>query len=200
MVGSSVWRSERISLPIRITGNYLYYNYAEGGETIDVRGPGCAAMTGIRTTQAWGSAAALAGGEIRWERRDRSSASGASSVVARGSVVAQIEGDFAWGRRLHPFLLVNYSGSARYTYGRVGLRWQVSNLEWRDPLTWSLGLEGVGQGNSDTDALQVGGAVECVLVRSRISLSVRGGYKDSASSDGGRRGGGYVGMGVYRRF
>ncbi len=76
----------------------------------------------------------------------------------------------------------------------------MSNLDWRGPITWSLGLEGVGQGNTDTDAVQGGATMECAFIPSRISVGVRGGYKDSASSEGGRRQGGYVGIGVYRLF
>jgi hypothetical protein len=87
-----------------------------------------------------------------------------------------------------------------WDYGRAGLRCQISNLEWRGPTAWSIGVDGVGQGNADTDAIQGGGSLECALVRSRVSLNVRGGYKESASSDGGRRQGGYVGGGIYKRF
>lgn len=188
------------SIPLCVSGNYLYYNYGEAGEVIRVSGPGSAGVIGVRSARPWGTVAALAGGEIRWEKRERDIPSGAGASVARGGVVAQAEAEFVWGRRLRPFLLANYSGSAHYIYGRAGLRCQVSNIDWRGPLTWSLGIEGVGQGNADTDAMQGGAIVECALVHSRISLSTRAGYKDSASSEGGRRHGGYVGVGLYRRF
>ncbi|PYP40162.1 MAG: hypothetical protein DMD48_04455 [Gemmatimonadetes bacterium] len=157
-------------------------------------------LIGVRSTRPWGTVAALTGGEIRWERRDRETMGGPGASVARGGIVAQVEGEIACSRRLRPFILANYSGSARYVYGRAGLRWQISNIEWHGPLTWSLGIEGVGQGNADTDAVQGGATVECAFVRSRISLGVRGGYKNSASSDGGRRDDGYLGAGFYRRF
>lgn len=199
MAGVSFLDGRTISIPLRVNGSYLYYNYGEAGDVIRVSGPGSAGLIGIRSTRPWGTVAALTGGEIRWEKRQREMPNGASASVARGGIVAQVEAEFG-SRRLRPFLLVNYSGPARYVYGRAGLRWQISNIDWRGPLTWSLGLEGVGQGNADTDAVQGGATVECALVRSRISLSIRGGYKDSASSNGGRRHGGYVGVGLYRRF
>jgi hypothetical protein len=200
MAGVSLLEGRAISIPLRVSGNYLYYNYDEAGEVIRVSGPGSAGLIGVRSTRAWGTAAALTGGEIRWERRDREIMSGPGASLARGGIVAQLEAEFAWSRRLRPFLLANYSGSTRYVYGRAGLRWQISNTDWHGPLTWSVGIEGVGQGNADTDAVQGGATVECAFVPSRISLSLRGGYKDSASSDGGRRDGGYVGAGFYRRF
>jgi len=198
MAGISFRDGRTISIPLRVTGSYLYYNFGEAGEVIRVSGPGTAGLIGIRSTRPWGTVAALSGGEVRWEKREHEIPGGAS--VARGGVIAQVEAEFAWSRRLRPFLLANYSGSARYVYGRAGLRWQISNLDWRGPLTWSLGVEGVGQGNGDTDAVQGGATVECALVHSRSTLSLRGGYKDSASSEGGRRHGGYVGVGLYRRF
>jgi len=200
MLGTLVAGDSAVSFPVRITGSYLYYNYGEAGGIVKVRGPGGAGLVGIRYAPTWGTVMFLVGGEIRWETRKRELSPGPEAVVARGGVVGEVDGDVAWTRRLHPFWLVNYSGSARYVYGRAGIRFQVSNLDWRGPVTWSVGLDAVGQGNADTDALQGGGSLECVLVRSRLSLNVRGGYKDSASSDGGRRQGGYVGGGVYKRF
>jgi hypothetical protein len=200
MAGVSFLEGRTISIPLRVNGSYLYYNYGEAGNVIRVSGPGGAGLIGIRGTRPWGTVAALTGGEVRWEKREREIPGGGNASVTRGGIIAQVEGEFAWSPRLRPFLLANYSGSARYVYGRAGLRWQISNIDWRGPLTWSLGIEGVGQGNADTDALQGGATVECSLVPSRVSLSVRGGYKDSASSDGGRRHGAYVGVGLYRRF
>ncbi len=198
--GVSFLDGRALSIPLRVNGSYLYYNYRETGEVVRVSGPGGAGLIGIRGTRPWGTVAALTGGEVRWERCEREASGGVSASVARGGIIAQVEAEFAWSRRLRPFLLANYSGSARYAYGRAGLRWQISNIDWRRPVTWSLGVEGVGQGNADTDAVQGGVTVECALVRSRVSLGVRGGYKDSASSAGGRRHGGYVGAGLYRRF
>jgi hypothetical protein len=198
--GVSFQDGRTISIPLRISGSYLYYNFGEAGEVIRVSGPGTAGLIGIRSTRPWGTIAASSGGEIRWEKREHELPGGTGASVARVGVIAQLETELVWGRRLRPFLLANYSGSARYVYGRAGMRWQISNIDWRGPLTWSLGLEGVGQGNADTDAVQGGATVDCALVRSRISLSLRGGYKDSASSDGGRRHGAYIGGGLYRRF
>lgn len=198
-VGTSIHEGTRTGVPFRVSGSFLRYNYREREETIDVQGPGCSAMTGIRRAGPGGQFAVLAGGEIRWEQRDRTTGSTPLATVARGSVVGQFEADFTWGRRLRPFVLVTYSGSARYAYGRTGFRWQATNLDWKGPRTWSLGLEGTGQGNSDTDAIQGGALVECALVRSRLSLSLHGGYKDNAFANGRRRGG-YLGLGAYRRF
>ncbi len=199
-VGAAIPAGGGWSLPLRLSGSYLRYNYQDPRGALEVSGPGASALAGFRDSGSKGYVSLLAGGEVRWERRGPKDLPLTGAAVARGGIVAQAEGDFAWTRRLHPFALVNYSGSAHYVYGRAGLRWQVTNLDWRGPLTWSLGLEGVGQGNSDTDAEQAGAMVECALVKARLSLSAHAGYKDSASSGGGRRQGGYIGLGLYRRF
>jgi hypothetical protein len=200
MLGAFLAGGTTVSWPLRISGSYLYYNYADGGATVRVQAPGVAATTGIRWTGARGSIGVAAGGEIRRERREREATPVTVDVVPRGGFLAQGEGEVAWGRRLHPFFLVSYAGAARYTYGRAGLRCQLSNLDWSGPRVWSLGLEGVGQGNRDTDAFQGGAFVDLALVPSRISVSLHGGFKESAAPDGGRRRGGYLAAGLYRRF
>jgi hypothetical protein len=121
-------------------------------------------------------------------------------MVARGGLIAQGEADLTLGRRLRPFLLVSYSGSSRYLYGRAVVRWQCSNLDWSGPATWFVGIESVGQGNPDTDAVQAGTAVECTIVPARLTLGLHAGYKNAALSDNERREGAYAGIAVYRRF
>lgn len=189
-----------VVVPVRLSASYLYYNYRTQTAEISVWAPGAAGSAGLRLVRGWGSLTLLGGGELRWERRQRNSAPGPWTPVARGGAVVQSEADLKLGARLRPFLLFNYAGSSRYLYGRASLRWQCNNLDWSGPTAWFLALEGVGQGNRDTDAAQAGAAVECSLTRARLSLSLHGGWKSSASSDSSRRTGGYIGAGIYRRF
>jgi hypothetical protein len=191
--------SGEVSIPVRATGSYLYYSFQGDPGEVKVRAPGAGLTAGPRASGSWGAVTALVGGEIRWERR---AVAGApfGDTVARGGFLAQADADLAWGARMHPSALVSYSGSARYLYGRVALRRQLSNLTWQGPTTWFAGLEAIAQGNADTSALQGGGLVECNLVRSKLSLSVRGGYKESDRNDPSPRRGAYVAGGFYRRF
>jgi cellulose biosynthesis protein BcsS len=182
----------------RLTGSYLYYNYEDGGQ-VWVRAPGVAALAGYRREGTSWSVSVLGGGDLRWERR-RVGHVEFGNAVAKGGAMAQVEAYGRWGARLTTSFLINYSGSARYTYGRTLALWQCSNLTWSGPTVWSLGVEGIGQGNYETDALQVGGVIQCTLVRSAVSLSLRGGLKDASSSENTRRQGGYVGAGLYHRF
>jgi hypothetical protein len=186
-------------VPIRVSGSYLEYDYEEDGVEISLRSPGTSMVAGLRSVSPRATLTALVGGEVRWERRERPG-SGPSETVARGGLIAQGEADLTLGRRLRPFLLASYSGSARYLYGRALVRWQCSNLDWSQPATWFVGLEAVGQGNADTDAVQAGAAVECAIEPARLSLGLHAGYKNAARSESERREGAYFGVGVYRRF
>jgi hypothetical protein len=187
-------------LPVRVTASYLYYDYRTNGVRVAVRSPGVSTALGVRLARSWGTVTLLSGGEVRWERRERGMAPGPAAAVARGGLILQGEADLEVSRRIRQALLLTYSGSSRYLYGRAAMQWQCTNLDWRGPTSWFLGIEGVGQGNHDTDAVQAGGVIECTLVRARLSLSIHGGYKDSAASDSDRRRGGYFGAGLYRRF
>ena len=198
-MGTAPAQGARWSVPVRVTGSYLYYEYETGGNEIGVRAPGVGGLLGLRLSGARGSLAVLVGGEGRWERR-WSSGSAASAAVARGGVVAQGEATFAIGKRLRPFLLANYSGSARYIYSRAELPLQLTNLDWSGPVALFAGLEGAVQGNADTDATQIGGSVGCSFTKSRISLGVHGGSKESRSAEGTRKTGTYFGVSLYRRF
>jgi hypothetical protein len=189
-----------VEFPLRLSASYLYYDYRDGLSRVSVRAPGASLAAGLRSAGRRGSIAMLAGGEVRWERRRTGATRAFAPAVARGGIVLQGEGELRAGRRFRPVVLVSYSGSSRYVYGRSALRWQCGNLDWSGPATWLIGVEGVGQGNRDTDAFQAGATIECSLARAGLSLSLHGGVKSSASTETDRRVGGYLGAGLYRRF
>lgn len=198
--GTFAGEGGRLSVPIRITASYLYYDYRAGGTDVSVQAPGTSGSLGLRAAPGWGGFTVLVGSELRWERREREGVSGAPAAVARGGIVVQGELDAAPSRQLRPSLLASYSGSSRYIYGRALLRWQCSNLDWRGPTTWFLGIEGIGQGNQDTEAAQAGGTLDCTIVPAHLTVGIHGGYKRSESSNAPRREGLYAGAGIYRKF
>ncbi|MGE5175812.1 MAG: cellulose biosynthesis protein BcsS [Hyphomicrobiales bacterium] len=189
-----------LSAPIRATGSYLTYRYDDVAGETRVRAPGVALTAGPRASGRHGSVTLVGGAELRWERRARAVAGTWGPVVARAGGVVEGTADLRLGRRFIPFLLATYSGSARYLFGRAALRFQCSNLDWSGPTTWNAGIEVTAQGNSDTNALQLGGQVECALPRARLTLSVHGGLKSTDAGGAARRRSGYVGAGLYRRF
>jgi hypothetical protein len=198
--GSMLLRtSDAFSVPVRATGSYLYYSFRDLPGEVRVRAPGVGITAGPRASGGWGTATLLLGGELRWERRSvAGNPFGAS--VARAGFLAQAEAELVWGKRMRPSILVSYAGSAEYVYSRVALRRQLSNLTWQGPTVWFAGVEAIAQGNSDTNALQGGGLVEINLVRAKLSISVRAGYKESDRSDPDPRRGGYAAGGLYHRF
>jgi hypothetical protein len=97
-------------------------------------------------------------------------------------------------------VFANYAGAARYLFSRVAVRRQATNLDWKDPVAFFLGAEGIGQGNDESVGAQGGLFLEWTFVPQRLSLALRGGYKDSWSPDGPHRRGAYGGLSVYQQF
>jgi hypothetical protein len=187
-------------LPARITASYLYYQYDSTSTTISVRSPGVSLMAGARVTGERGSATAMAGAEVRREHRVADLPGSPSRDLTTTGVVVQADGDLVLARRWHALALANFAGAASYFFGRGAVRYQATNPEWRGPTTLFVGAEGVGQGNDESAATQGGGFVECNFVPQRLSVGLRGGYKESWSPGQAHRTGGYLGVTVYRRF
>lgn len=195
--GAIVPAAPQLSFPVRLTGSHLYYAYDSTGAEISVRSPGVSLLVGPRWSGQRGSVTLLAGGELRRERRERGDVSGEENTTGE---VVQVDGEVALGPRGHLFALASWSGAAGYLYGRASARRQLDNLDWTGAVTWFTGLEGVLQGNDDSDAWQAGTFVECALPRRHFSLALHAGYRDSGSPGGRRHRGGYLGAGLYRRF
>jgi len=198
-LGASLPLGSRWSLPVRLQGSYLYYDFQEPAETTKVRSPGAGVLAGFRLGGARGSATLFAGGEVRRERRDPGSGAGVSTSTESGGVL-QAEGNLVLNPRWQGSLLANYATSTRYVWTHVSLRVQLANLDWQGPVSPFLGIEGGRQGNDESDAWQAGAFAEWSLVPSRISLSLHGGYKETWSPGTGHRRGAYLGFGLYHRF
>lgn len=64
----------------------------------------------------------------------------------------------------------------------------------------ACGVEGVRQGNDESEAYQAGAFVEFGLAAARTSLGLHGGYKESWSPGLPHDHDGYLGASLYRRF
>jgi hypothetical protein len=189
-----------LTVPLGASGSFLYYTYDSSGASIRVRSPGVSLLTGLRVAGSDGSVSVLGGGEIRRERRETGDPTLSTREETNGGFIVQAEADLALARRWRALALANYAGAARYTYGRGAIRYQASNLDWQGPRSLFLGVEGVRQGNDESDAFQFGGFVECSLVPEHLSLALRSGYKESWSPGEVHRRGGYLGLSAYRAF
>ncbi len=186
--------------PVRLTGSWLAYTYDSSSTGVRVRAPGASLMAGVRVSGPRGSLTVTAGGEVRREHRELAAPGLMSRDRTVGGAVVQLEGDTPLSPRWRVLGLANYAGAARYTYARGALRWQANNLDWQGPRVFFVGVEGVGQGNGDSQGWQAGGFAECDLVRQRVSLGLHAGYRESGSGGVVRQTGAYAGAGLYRRF
>ncbi len=190
----------RLVVPFRVFGSFLYYDFESSGEKIKVRSPGATLMTGLRLTGSRGNFTMLGGGEVRQEHRDTQAVGGTSEEKTTSGIVLQADGDEAFGRRWRGYLFANYGGASRYLYGRTAMRYQVTNLGWKGPVSFFVGVEGVRQGNDESNAAQGGGFAEWNAVAQRVSLVLHGGYKESWSPGERHHRGSYLGIGFYHRF
>jgi hypothetical protein len=196
----AIWSlGESWSLPVRLQGSYLYYDFEESSGTTKVRSPGGDGLVGLRRSGPRGSATVFAGGDVRRERRDPGSGHAISTDTVSGGVF-QAEGNLVLATRWQGILLANFATSTRYVWSQASIRVQLANLDWQGAVSPFLGIEGGRQGNDESDAWKVGGFTEWSLVRSGISLSVHGGYKEAWSPGTDHRRGPYVGVGFYQRF
>lgn len=173
--------SRHLSIPLSASGSFLYYDYDSSAAHVIVRSPGTSLMTGLRLAGSRGSASVQGGGEIRWDRRLVDGPGGWVAMRQVVGPVVQTYDDLGLGRRWYASGFGVYVGAAKYLIGRVAIRDQITNLDWKRGTSFFLGAEGGRQGNEHSDALQGGGFAEWNLVARRMSLALHAGYKESWS-------------------
>jgi cellulose biosynthesis protein BcsS len=191
---------ETTVVPLRVFGSYLYYNFVSAGTTTQVTSPGISIQSGIRFVGKSGTLTLLGGGEVRREHRDSDAPGAEPEEKSTTGIVLQLDGDQAFGRRWRGYLLANYGGASQYLFGRVAARCQLTNVDWKKPVSFFAGLEAVRQGNDESDAGQAGAFVEWNFTPKKLSLILRGGTKESWSPGEEHIRGGYYGIGMYHRF
>jgi hypothetical protein len=189
-----------LRMPVRLTASDLRYSFESGGTTTAVHSPGATLLAGLGLRGERSGLALTGGGELRRERRRVEGSSDPATVDVRPGAVIQLEGDRAMGLRLHVFALVSFAGASRYTYARLAVRRQLSNLQWRGPLAVFAGIEGSGQGNAETRAAQAGGSIEITFARAQLSLGAHAGLEESGSPGEPRRRTPYAALSVYQRY
>jgi hypothetical protein len=199
-VGTSLPLGPHVAVPLGVSASFLYYEYDSSGTTVSVRSPGASVTTGIRVSGPRGSMSVTGGGEARWERRDTDLANAAATTRVTYGAVVQTYDDLAISRRWQTSVFGVYVGAARYIVARAALRYQITNLDWRGRSTFFLGIEGVRQGNDQSDGLQGGGFAEWNFVPLKLSLGLHSGYKESGSPGHTHQPGQYFGTSFYRRF
>lgn len=190
--------NDRWSWVLRGTLSYLYYDFAEDGGRTHVRSPGEALGVGLRYSVPGLTATIMPGYEVRQTRR----ALAAGGDTRQTETGVTIQGDVFY--QATPLVsvtgIISYSDANRYTWGRAGIKRQISNFDNRAGSTYSVGAEVTGQGNSDGRSAELGGLFEIAYPASHASLQFRAGYSQLRNPDGSHESSPYFGVGYYQAF
>src|SRR6185503_18742366 len=183
--------------------NYLYYGFNNGfGGQTTVHSPGLNTDVGVRFGDSnWVQFALGPGFKNRnVQIEDRTGATVSTSHDMR------VEMNYNAMAYVNPSKVNNimglyHFGSAdNYTWSMAQFKQQVANFRWRRPITPSIGIQGVAEGNKDVHATSVGALIELVHVPSSMSITGVVGMKHSWSIFGPAENGPFFGIGVWRRM
>lgn len=186
----------------RLFGNYLYYRFNDGVGETKVRSPGVSPSVGLRFGDK-NTFSVSAGPEVKWRRRQFFRRDG---TLIRDETKARFGGNFGAEAYVNPTPhnnvhgILNYGTADRYTWGRLGFKEQVSNLQWQGPNTTFVGAEGIGQGNKDIKSVQAGLFIEITHVPASVSVMFKAGYKRSMFNAAPDKTGPYFAVGYYQRL
>jgi hypothetical protein len=181
--------------------NFLYYQFDTPAGTTQVRSPGVSSMVGLRFGEK-NFFEVGAGPSVKWRKTAFHPTSGAETevtdTVVGASAGAQLYVNPSARSNVHA--QVNYNTADKYTWGRVGVKGQLNNVNWQGPNTTFLGVEGIGQGNQDITSVQVGGFFEVVHVPTNVSMAFKAGYKRSTFPSAPDKTGPYFAVTFYERL
>lgn len=182
--------------------NYLHYEFDQPSGTTKVRSPGVSSMFGLRFGEK-NFFKVGAGPEVKLRTTEFRAANGtvaSEKTDARygASIGAEMYVNPSPRNNIHA--LVNYGTADKYTWGRIGAKRQMNNLDWQGRHTTFLGVEAIGQGNDDIKSTQFGGFVEFGLVPSQVSLAFKAGYKRSTFPSAPDKKGPYFAVTFYKRL
>jgi len=177
----------------KLIGNYLHYEYDSGSNNIRAKAPGVRFQVGPKYFSEGRYFILTAGLDYRNTTLSRNDPSSKTKGAKTGGTVEAIYSQDLV-ERLTTDLIVNYSSIGNFTWGRGRFKY----LTFATPGTQKLffGIEGIGQGNSDYKAQQVGAMVELQRVKEQFSIVLSGGYKHSSTFSNT----GYFGLEVYYKI
>jgi hypothetical protein len=194
--------NDRLSLVGRLNLSHLRYEFENGlGGRTEVTAPGISPAIGLRYGRRnW--VRFTTGVVVRREERTFNDAFGPVRTEEDTRVGLSLGADAWWNvnRRANVHAMLHYGAASSYIWSRLAAKHQVSNFDWRGPITLYLGAEGVAQGNDDIRSYQIGPLAELNFAGSDLSLTVRGGYKRSTFEIGESDSGPYFGVGLWKRF
>ena len=181
--------------------NYLHYEFDQPTGTTKVRSPGVSSMFGLRFGEK-NFFKVGAGPEVKFRKTEFRAVNGTVSEKTDTRVGASIGAEMYVNPspRNNIHALANYGTSDQYTWGRIGAKRQMNNLDWQGRNTTFLGVEAIGQGNDDIKSFQFGGFVEVGHVPSNVSVAFKAGYKRSTFPSAPDKKGPYFAVTFYKRL
>ncbi|MGE5302606.1 MAG: cellulose biosynthesis protein BcsS [Alphaproteobacteria bacterium] len=173
--------------------NFLHYEYDSNSHMIRAKAPGAKFQIGPKYVGEGRYFILTAGLDYRNTSLSHADPKSETKGARTGGTVEAIYSQDLFAR-LTTDLIINYSSIGNFTWGRGRLKYLTS----AEPGTQKifLGLEGIGQGNSDYTAQQVGALFELQRLRENFSISLSGGYKHSSEFSHT----GYFGLEIYYKI
>ena len=191
---------DNVGIVARAGLNYLYYEFDDALGRTRVSGPGFNAAAGVRVGGSnWFQVTA----GPSWVERNRSLKVSDGDDIDQGGgweSGMQYGGDVFFNptRRSNVMGQAMYSTSDNFHWLRGMGKQQITNYGWTNTFTHYVGGEVVGMGNQDFDAVQVGGLLEFLHVKSSASIALRAGFKRQTTPLGAPESGPYFGIGYWQ--
>jgi hypothetical protein len=183
---------------IRPTASYLYYEKRNAlGET-KITAPGASLGLGYRYSEGRFTFAVGPALEVLWERRKNLLAPDTRERLV--GVIFAGEASYQAMPLTNVDLSASYDQTIQYYWSRVGVKQQVTNLQFDKSWALLVGAKVMGQGDKDVQQLSGGGLVEFAFDKGQTGLQIRGGYSWLNFADHSRDTKPYVGAGLYHRF
>jgi hypothetical protein len=177
----------------KLVGNYLHYEYDSGSPNIKAKAPGARFQIGPKYYSE-GRYFILTGG---LDYRNTSLSPNDPGSTTKGARTgATVEAIYSQDlvEKLTMDLIVSYSSIGNFTWGRGRFKHLASAKPGVQKIF--VGIEGIGQGNRDYKAQQVGPMVELQRVKEQFSIVLSSGYKHSSAVSHS----GYFGIELYYKL
>ena len=178
----------------RILSSALRYEFDSGSETLSAHSFSVIPSVGIRYHRGPMTMGLYIGEDFRRTKRE-TIFSGHETEYDNGiSIQGELYSPFA---KIHSLgLIASYSQPDRSIWNRLRLQRQITNLDFSQPAFFYIGAEVIGSGNTDFRAFQAGGLIGVVYRPINLSLTLKGGYKNTST----HKNIGYGGMELYLKF
>lgn len=187
--------NKTIAISGRIVPSFLTYKYYSGDILIKANSPGISPAAGIKLL--WGQSMIGFFGGVEF-RNTTLNPDDQSASVRGSSVAGTLQGEFdTWfSSRTSLNASASFSGTSNFSYEKVRIKQQITNLDFKKTYTLNAGVEQFYGRNSDFNQEGVGLILELFQISGRISVAVRGGLKHDSTFGGGA----YGGLELYKGF